>query len=478
MPDVTAIGVDVGGTHVRAARISGAGDVLDWAMRSDGRRPGAGCRADRRTGAVAGRGDVASIGIGVPGRVDTQARTRAVRRLRRSCRPSARRACWPAQRDGPSSSTMTATWRCTPNTRSAPPARRRQRSCSPSAPGSAAQSSQTAHCCAAARRRASSVTSPSIAAVRPACAAGVAASRRQAPAPRSAATSPSRPCSCRVSVEMLLARSSDGDASRESRAGGLGGADAYCHRHGGRDLRSRTGACSAAASASPCTRRWRAFRPRRRGINARSCRRASATAPASSAPASARLPIAAKRPGLRDEARGSRQRGTRLGQEHGGARGVRRPKAGRCSPSTPSRKRSSSISAPATATTTGCSARRATRRSSPSSRIFPTAATAVVDAWFGFQPADVLQNQLAQRRHRPGWRDLVPRARRDHRRALPGRGSNSAIPAISARPTSPSWSNWRTGAAARRPIRVFDVDTTRPLDLAALAEWLDTAFAR
>ena len=41
--------------------------------------------------------------------------------------------------------------------------------------------------------------------------------------------------------------------------------------------------CSAAASASPCIRRSAAFPPRRRGINARSCRRASAIAPASSA---------------------------------------------------------------------------------------------------------------------------------------------------------------------------------------------------
>jgi len=66
----TAIGIDIGGTNLRAARVSSAGDVLDRV----------GERIIRDPEAVIGRivalarlldaTDVAAIGIGVPGRVD------------------------------------------------------------------------------------------------------------------------------------------------------------------------------------------------------------------------------------------------------------------------------------------------------------------------------------------------------------------------------------------------------------------------
>jgi glucokinase len=72
MREVTAIGVDIGGTHVRAARVSAAGEVLAWAARPTAAEPplvavqiGELVRSLEEAG-------VAAIGIGVPGRVDAR----------------------------------------------------------------------------------------------------------------------------------------------------------------------------------------------------------------------------------------------------------------------------------------------------------------------------------------------------------------------------------------------------------------------
>lgn len=76
MPDTsTAIGVDIGGTNLRAARVSGAGDILERVSE----------RIDRDANNAIGRiielvrqldrPDVTAIGIGVPGRVDARRRT-------------------------------------------------------------------------------------------------------------------------------------------------------------------------------------------------------------------------------------------------------------------------------------------------------------------------------------------------------------------------------------------------------------------
>ncbi|MCX5578778.1 ROK family protein [Kaistia terrae] len=76
MPDTSlAIGIDIGGTNLRAARVSGAGEILERVSE----------RIDRDANNAIGRiielvrqldnVDVTAIGIGVPGRVDARRRT-------------------------------------------------------------------------------------------------------------------------------------------------------------------------------------------------------------------------------------------------------------------------------------------------------------------------------------------------------------------------------------------------------------------
>lgn len=76
MPDTsTAIGIDIGGTNLRAARVSGAGEILERVSE----------RIDRDANNAIGRiidlvrqldrPDVTAVGIGVPGRVDARRRT-------------------------------------------------------------------------------------------------------------------------------------------------------------------------------------------------------------------------------------------------------------------------------------------------------------------------------------------------------------------------------------------------------------------
>lgn len=107
---------------------------------------------------------------------------------------------------------------------------------------------------------------------------------------------------------------------------------------------------------------------------------------------------------------------------------------------------------------------------------FPHGATAVVDAWFGFQPVEVLQGHLARAGigrvaeiwcHAPA--EIIGeryRGRLETRHT--GHLGASYIPELMVL------------AERARPLGsypLFDVDSTQPLDRAALAEWLEAAFA-
>jgi glucokinase len=106
---------------------------------------------------------------------------------------------------------------------------------------------------------------------------------------------------------------------------------------------------------------------------------------------------------------------------------------------------------------------------------FPDDVVAVVDAWFGFQPADVLQSHLARAGigraveiwcHAPA--EVIGeryRARLEVRHA--GHLGAAYIPELIAL------------AGSARPLGnypSFAVETTRPLALAPLQQWLGTAF--
>ena len=103
---------------------------------------------------------------------------------------------------------------------------------------------------------------------------------------------------------------------------------------------------------------------------------------------------------------------------------------------------------------------------------FPDGATVVVDAWFGFQPLDVLQDHLARAGitqaveiwcHAPG--DVLGeryRARIEQRHS--GHLGVSYIPELVELAK-------RAQPLGRFPL--FDVNTTRPLDMPAVAAWLN-----
>jgi glucokinase len=69
MPQIAAIGIDIGGTHLRAARISPSGEILDLVARPT---PEARGIVDEVVALVRSLDapDVVAIGIGIPGRVD------------------------------------------------------------------------------------------------------------------------------------------------------------------------------------------------------------------------------------------------------------------------------------------------------------------------------------------------------------------------------------------------------------------------
>lgn len=108
---------------------------------------------------------------------------------------------------------------------------------------------------------------------------------------------------------------------------------------------------------------------------------------------------------------------------------------------------------------------------------FPDGSTTVIDAWFGFQPVEVLHGHLA----RAGveavaeiWCHAPPEivgaryeARLAHRHA--GHLGASYVPELIEL------------AGRARPLStypLFDVDTTKPLDEAAAAKWLEATFNR
>jgi glucokinase len=102
---------------------------------------------------------------------------------------------------------------------------------------------------------------------------------------------------------------------------------------------------------------------------------------------------------------------------------------------------------------------------------FPDGTTAVIDAWFGFQPLDLLKQHLASAGvgrvgeiwcHAPG--DIIGeryRSRLGQRHS--GHLGASYIPELIELAE-------RAGPLGIYPL--FDVDTTRPFDLAALNGWL------
>lgn len=72
MSGFAAIGIDIGGTHVRAARISAAGNVLARETRSTAGRPGQVTAQIVELVRSLDDATVSAIGIGVPGRVDAR----------------------------------------------------------------------------------------------------------------------------------------------------------------------------------------------------------------------------------------------------------------------------------------------------------------------------------------------------------------------------------------------------------------------
>jgi glucokinase len=74
MSDATAIGIDVGGTQIRAARISAAGEVLAWTAQPTAAEPSLAVAQIRELLGSLDDSSVSAIGIGVPGRVDTESK--------------------------------------------------------------------------------------------------------------------------------------------------------------------------------------------------------------------------------------------------------------------------------------------------------------------------------------------------------------------------------------------------------------------
>jgi len=72
MPDTAAIGIDVGGTQIRAARISAAGDVLAWVAQPTAPEPVLVIAQMRELARQVDAAGVSAIGVGVPGRVDSR----------------------------------------------------------------------------------------------------------------------------------------------------------------------------------------------------------------------------------------------------------------------------------------------------------------------------------------------------------------------------------------------------------------------
>jgi glucokinase len=106
---------------------------------------------------------------------------------------------------------------------------------------------------------------------------------------------------------------------------------------------------------------------------------------------------------------------------------------------------------------------------------FPSDTVAVVDAWFGFQPPDVLQDHLA----RAGatqvgevWCHAPAETVGERYRARLGERSSGHLGAAYI----PELMKLVETARPLGTYPLFEVDTTRPLELATLQRWLGHVF--
>ncbi len=106
---------------------------------------------------------------------------------------------------------------------------------------------------------------------------------------------------------------------------------------------------------------------------------------------------------------------------------------------------------------------------------FPQGSTVVIDAWFGFQPIEILQDHIANAGiglvvevwcHAPGT-VLGDRYRSRLINRHPGHLGESYIPELIELAST---------AKPLGPFPVFKIDTTRQLDTASLMQWLDKNF--
>ena len=72
MSKACAIGFDIGGTNIRAARISQSGDILEWLAQPTEGQPELVVEQIAGLVRLLNDGSVKAIGIGLPGRVNVQ----------------------------------------------------------------------------------------------------------------------------------------------------------------------------------------------------------------------------------------------------------------------------------------------------------------------------------------------------------------------------------------------------------------------
>ena len=72
MAETTAIGIDIGGTNIRAARISKSGGILEWTALATASGPNTVVAQIGELLNSLNDGSVGAVGIGLPGRVDVQ----------------------------------------------------------------------------------------------------------------------------------------------------------------------------------------------------------------------------------------------------------------------------------------------------------------------------------------------------------------------------------------------------------------------
>jgi glucokinase len=106
---------------------------------------------------------------------------------------------------------------------------------------------------------------------------------------------------------------------------------------------------------------------------------------------------------------------------------------------------------------------------------FPEGTVSVIDAWFGFQPPEILHSHLA----RAGigqvaeiWCHAPPEAIGERYRARLGTRHAGHL----GEPYVPELIELAGRARPLGSYQLFEVDTTGPLDLAALGDWLDRTF--